>query len=107
MPDDRDVRGGHDCLDHQWVNGSCGVCHERKPMCEKCAEALHKLKEVFGEEDAHELLWNATCYPMDGPICLGQTETLIRMHRETGKTAAQLIRDVEDEMYKAMSRHHP
>ena len=28
---DRDVRGGHDCLDHQWIDpGHCGVCHEKE-----------------------------------------------------------------------------
>lgn len=34
MIDDRDVRGGHDCLDHVWVDGRCGICHERSPMRE-------------------------------------------------------------------------
>lgn len=37
--DDHDVSGGHDCLDHQYVDlssktgaGHCGVCHEKEPV---------------------------------------------------------------------------
>ena len=33
--EERDVRGGHDCLEHQYVDpGHCGICHERKAMIE-------------------------------------------------------------------------
>jgi hypothetical protein len=28
-PYDRDVRGGHDCLSHEWTDGYCAVCHEK------------------------------------------------------------------------------
>lgn len=46
--DDQDVRGGHHCYDHQWVDldprtgsGHCGICHEREPMT---APATYKLQ---------------------------------------------------------------
>jgi thymidylate synthase (FAD) len=32
-PEGKDVRGGGDCKEHQWIDGDiCGVCHERKKM---------------------------------------------------------------------------
>lgn len=37
--EDHDVRGGHDCLEHQWVEtglpdgrGHCAICHEPEPL---------------------------------------------------------------------------
>lgn len=30
MDYENDMRGGYDCLDHQYVDGHCGICHERE-----------------------------------------------------------------------------
>lgn len=50
----RDVRGGGDCLDHQYVaidarTGHCGVCHEREPVIETAL--------VF-DKDGHVIYWH-------------------------------------------------
>ena len=71
-------------------------------MCVLCVQALAKLEVAFGKEAAQMLLWNATCYPMEGEACLRQADELIDKHNTKGMTAKQLLEEAEDEMDKCM-----
>jgi hypothetical protein len=54
-------------------------------------------------EDANELLWNATCFPM------GDVETIEQQikeaYRKGNGNVSQAIAIVEDEMYEEFKRH--
>ena len=46
-------------------------------MCIKCQEAMNLLTATFGEERAKYLLWEETCFPMDGDTALEQAKGLV------------------------------
>jgi hypothetical protein len=66
-------------------------------------ELVQKHWPNISPEDANELLWNATCFPM------GDAETIelqiIQAYQKGNGNVSQAIAIVEDEMYEEFKRH--
>lgn len=61
-------------------------------MCAKCKEALEILTAEFGKKHAGYLLWNETCFPMDGEIALKQARELVERSKKAKAATSPKVR---------------